>query len=78
MLTATIYLRADTLPDFHSVLDIIKKAGLPVSIEEVILHEKSGPYFGGSVKAPSEAEIYLMIEEWKKKPGVPGEEEEHF
>lgn len=77
--TATVKLRADTLPDFNSVLAIIKEAGLPVSIEEVILHEKSGPYFWGSVKPPSEAEIYLMVEEWKKKPGVPGdEEEEHF
>lgn len=75
-ITATIRLRADTLPDFNSVLAIIKQSELPVSIEEVILHEKSG--FGGSVKPPSEAEIYLMVEEWKKKLGVPGEEEEHF
>ena len=68
MLTATICLRADTLPDFNSVLDIIKKAGLPVSIEEVVIHEKSGPYFGGSVKAPSIDELKVMIEETFKGP----------
>lgn len=70
MLTATIKLRADTLPDFNSVLEIIKDLGLPVSIEEVILHEQSGPYFGGSVKAPSVMEIKQMLEG--------GDEEEHF
>ncbi len=61
MLTATIKLRADTLPDFNSVLEIIKQSDLPVSIEEVILHQQSGPYFGGNVKAPSVMKIEQML-----------------
>lgn len=60
---ATIQLRADTLPDFNSVLEIIKTAGLPVSIEEVVLKQE---YI--DVNAPSVEEIKGMI----------GEEEEHF
>lgn len=75
MLTATICLRADTLPDFNSVLDIIKKSGLPISIEEVILHQEES-----RVKAPSVEELNAMIEDWKKKPQVISghNEEEHF
>ena len=79
MLTATIYLRADTLPDFHSVLDIIKKAGLPVSIEEVILHQEES-----RVKAPSVEEIKGMLDSWSEKQvdqfmdELRGGEEEHF
>lgn len=60
---ATVVLRADTLPDFNSVLEIIKTAGLSVSIEEVVLKQE---YI--DVKAPSVMEIKEMI----------GEEEEHF
>lgn len=71
MLTATIKLRADTLPDFNSVLEIIKDLGLPVSIEEVILHENFIPLnWDGCVKAPSVMEIKQMLEG--------GDEEEHF
>ena len=79
MLAATIRLRADTLPDLHSVLAIIKGAGLPVSIEEVILHQEES-----RVKAPSIDEIKGMLESWSEKQvdqfmgELRGGEEEHF
>lgn len=75
MLTATICLRADTRADFDSVLAIIKESGLPVSIEEVILHQEES-----RVKAPSVVELNIMVESWKKKPQVilGHNEEEHF
>lgn len=73
MLAATIRLRADTLSDLSSVIAIINQAGLPVSVEELILHEKS--HFGGAVKPPSSEEIYLMVEEWKKNPGLPSDKD---
>lgn len=80
MLTATICLRADTLPDFNSVLDIIKKAGLPVSIEGVTYCEVRV-----GVKAPSVEEITEMLDSWPEKQVNQfmgelrgGEEEDHF